>query len=314
MCKRGKTLSLLLVIIFTMFSITGCKSIDNTEQENLMLVHYIDVGQGDSILIQVNDKNMLIDAGPGSSEDELVKYLYKNKIKKLDYIIATHPHEDHIGGMDEVIKKFGTKEFYAPRVYTDSKAFNNMVNDLNKKNIKLQEIVGGMGKEFDLGEGTNVEIYSPLKGIYEDLNNYSPIIKVSFGETSFVFTGDAEIEGEAEALSSGSDLEADVLKIGHHGSNSSTSEEFLERVNPEKAVISVGKGNKFNHPTEETINKLHDRNIETLRTDKEGTIKFKTDGQHVEVDKSEKSESIITHIIDFVKAISAIAPAETKVA
>jgi len=287
MNKKKKVLSLFLTLIIIVLSIVGCQPVNNNlDEKNLdlndvMIVHYIDVGQGDSILIQVNDKNLLIDAGPGSSEDDVVNYLNKNNIKKLDYVLATHPHEDHIGGMDEVIENFEVGKFYSPKVASNTKTFKNMINELNKKNLKINIVTEGMGDEFNLGEGAEVEVYTPMKGSYGELNNYSPIMKVSYGETSFLFTGDAEREAELEAISSGENLKSDVLKVGHHGSSLSTTEKFLEKVDPEVGVISVGEGNKYNHPTDETLSKLNDKSIKTYRTDIDGTVVIKSDGENI---------------------------------
>ncbi len=287
MNKKKKVLSLFLTLIIIVLSIVGCQPVNNNlDEKNLdlndvMIVHYIDVGQGDSILIQVNEKNLLIDAGPGSSEDDVINYLNKNNIKKLDYVLATHPHEDHIGGMDEVIENFEVGEFYSPKVASNTKTFKNMINELNKKNLKINIVTEGMGDEFNLGEGAEVEVYTPMKGSYGELNNYSPIMKISYGETSFLFTGDAERGAELEAISSGENLKSDVLKVGHHGSSLSTTEKFLEKVDPEVGVISVGEGNKYNHPTDETLSKLNDKSIKTYRTDIDGTVVIKSDGENI---------------------------------
>lgn len=282
MNKKKKVLSLFLTLIIIVLSIVGCQPVDNNlDLNDVMIVHYIDVGQGDSILIQVNDKNLLIDAGSGSSEDDVVNYLNKNNIKKLDYVLATHPHEDHIGGMDEVIENFEVGEFYSPKVAANTKTFKNMINELNKKNLKINIVAEGMSDEFNLGEGAEVEVYTPMKGSYGKLNNYSPIMKVSYGETSFLFTGDAEREAELEAISSVENLKSDVLKVGHHGSSLSTTEKFLEKVDPEVGVISVGEGNKYNHPTDETLSRLNDKSIKTYRTDIDGTVVIKSDGENI---------------------------------
>ncbi|MGN9163454.1 ComEC/Rec2 family competence protein [Clostridium sulfidigenes] len=282
MNKKKKVLSLFLTLIIIVLNIVGCQPVNNNlDLNDVMIVHYIVVGQGDSILIQVNDKNLLIDAGSGSSEDDVVNYLNKNNIKKLDYVLATHPHEDHIGGMDEVIENFEVGEFYSPKVAANTKTFKNMINELNKKNLKIKIVAEGMSDEFNLGEGAEVEVYTPMKGLYGELNNYSPIMKVSYGETSFLFTGDAEREAELEAISSVENLKSDVLKVGHHGSSLSTTEKFLEKVDPEVGVISVGEGNKYNHPTDETLSRLNDKSIKTYRTDIDGTVVIKSDGENI---------------------------------
>ena len=225
-----------------------------------MNVHYIDVGQGDSILVQVNNKNLLIDAGPKSGKDDLLNYLSKLKIEKLDYVIATHPHEDHIGNMADIIKKYEIGAFYAPKVETTTKTFEKMVDALKDKDLKINSIKAGINS-IDLGTGTKVSIYSPTKDKYDNLNNYSPIIKIQFGSNSFLFTGDAEKEVEKEVLNTNVDLKADVLKLGHHGSSSSTSEEFFRAVSPSIGVISLGIDNSYGHPHKETLKLLEDNKI-----------------------------------------------------
>ena len=223
-----KVLKLILAIwalfIFIIFlnlnnNITNC--------ENKMIVHYIDVGQGDCILIQVNNKNLLIDSGPSSSRKDLLDYLEKLNIKKFDYIIATHPHEDHIGNMDTIIKRYSIGSFYSPKVVSSSTTFENMISALVDKNLKINVLKKGF-KGIDLGENTEIEVFSPVENLFSDnLNDYSPIIKITFFNNSFLFTGDAEISTEETVLSQNNNLNCDILKVGHHGSSTSTSLDFL---------------------------------------------------------------------------------------
>ena len=196
-----------------------------------MLVHYIDVGQGDSILIQVNNKNLLIDAGPKDAKEDLLTYLDSIGLSKLDYIIATHPHEDHIGNMSYVINKYEVEKFYAPKVEHTTSTFEKMVESLITKDLKINIIKAGIDT-IDLGEGTKVTVFSPINEEYSNLNDYSPIIKIEYGNNSFLFTGDAEDEVEKEVLSKNPNIKSDVLKLGHHGSSTSTSKTFLNAVNP----------------------------------------------------------------------------------
>lgn len=246
-----------------------------------LVVDYIDVGQGDSELIQVSGKTLLIDAGTEESETSLIKYLKDKNIKKIDYVIATHPHEDHIGGMDKVISTFEIGEFYSPKVSANTRTYENMVDSLNKRNLKVNVLKDGTSG-IDLGEA-KVNVFAPKEESYEDLNNYSPFIKVTYGEKSFLFTGDAEELREKEELNRNSDIAADVLKVGHHGSTSSTSQKFLNKVNPSTAVISVGKNNKYKHPADKTLKKLQKKNIQIFRTDKDGSIEIKTDGSKIDI-------------------------------
>lgn len=244
---------------------------------NEMLIHYIDVGQGDSILIQVNNKNLLIDSGPKSDKKKLFDYLSTLDLTKLDYVIETHPHEDHIGNMADVIKKYNVVSFYAPKTQTTTKTFEQMIDSLKNKNLKINILKKDM-RSINLGKNTKVTVFSPTKYYYENLNNYSPVIKIEYGKTSFLFTGDAEKDIETEILNNNENISADVLKIGHHGSSTSTCEAFLKKVNPSIAVISVGADNIYNHPDEETLNTLIKNKIPLYRTDIDGTILISSDG------------------------------------
>lgn len=275
---------MLAFIVFSLLSIFMMSCSSPTTKINsdphVMLVHYIDVGQGDSILIQVNNKNLLIDSGPKSDEKKLFSYLSSLYLYKLDYVIATHPHDDHIGNMAEVIKKYDVLKFYAPKVQSSTKTFEQMIDALKSKGLKIN-VIKKDTNSIDLGENTKISVFSPAKDSYEDLNNYSPVIKIEYGSTSFLFTGDAQADVEKDILANNEDIKADVLKIGHHGSSTSTSEGFLAKVNPSISVISVGKDNIYNHPSENTIKNLKKRNIITYRTDIDGTILLSSDGSEI---------------------------------
>nr|WP_207758175.1 ComEC/Rec2 family competence protein [Clostridium sardiniense] len=276
----------ILLLLLSTFLI-GCNSASNTNSKNSsnvsnsdILVHYINVGQGDSELIQVNGKNMLIDAGPRANEKDIISYLDKLKIKKLDYVIATHPHEDHIGNMDDIINKYEIGKFYAPKVENTTKTFENMVKALKKKNLKINVIKEGTDT-IDLGKNTKVSVYSPKADGYgknTSLNDYSPIIKVEYGNNSFLFTGDAEKTEENYVLEKGYNLKADVLKLGHHGSSTSTTEQFLKAVNPSIGIISCGVDNTYGHPHKETLKKLNKYKVKIYRTDKDGDIVLESNG------------------------------------
>ena len=279
----------LLCTVFLMFSLSlfGCTqksekaTSKNTSEKGNFIVRYIDVGQGDSMLIQCNNKNLLIDAGPRDSQEKLISYLKSLKIKKLDYIIATHPHEDHIGGMGQVIKTFGVGNFYAPKVQHNTKTFEYMVNQLKNKNLKMNVIKKGMGDNINLGPNTKVEVFSPINSKYDNLNNYSPIMKISYGKTSFLFTGDAEKEVEKEVLESGANIKANVLKFGHHGSSTSTTKEFFSKVNPSIGIISCGVNNKYGHPHKEILKLIKEKHLTVYRTDKDGNIVLESNGLEI---------------------------------
>ncbi|MBU6136264.1 ComEC/Rec2 family competence protein [Clostridium tertium] len=276
MIKKSFHIILNFILIILLFQCSiNTKETNIQINKNTLQVHFIDVGQGDSILIQVNNKNLLIDSGPNKSEDKLKKYLKKLNISKFDYIIATHPHEDHIGNMSYIINNFDVLNFYAPKVENSTKAFETMVESLIRKDLKIKVLKANI-KSIDLGKNIVVDVFSPLSNSYEDLNNYSPIVKISYGNTSFLFTGDAEVLSENEVLNAGFDLKCDVLKIGHHGSSSSTSENFLKASNPSIAVISVGEDNTYGHPTDTVLSRLKETKI--YRTDINGNIVITSDG------------------------------------
>lgn len=247
---------------------------------NQMIVHFIDVGQGDSILIQVNNKNMLIDAGPKSDKNELLNYLSKLNIEKLDYVIATHPHEDHIGNMSDIIDSYNVLKFYAPKVQSTTKTFEKMIDSLKRKGLKIN-VIRKDTDSIDLGKNTNVRVFSPIDDSYENLNNYSSVIKIQYGSTSFLFTGDAEKDVEEKILDNNENISSDVLKVGHHGSSTSTSKAFLNKINPSIGVISVGKDNTYNHPNNETIKSLKENKVTIYRTDKDGTVILSSDGTKI---------------------------------
>lgn len=278
--KRTKKYIIFLIICICSISITSYfKNMISRHKINsdFMYVHYINVDQGDSILIQVNNKNLLIDSGPKTHKKSLLKYLKSLGISNLDYVIATHPHDDHIGNMNTIINNFDIKYFYAPKVYSSTNSFEKMIECLKNKNLKIIPIKRNCNTIF-LGPKTSINIFSPINDIYDNENNYSPVIKISYGNTSFLFTGDAEKEIENELLELNDDISSDVLKIAHHGSSTSTSDSFLQKVNPKYAVISVGKNNVYGHPDKNTLSKLDKYNIKTLRTDMDGNITIISDG------------------------------------
>ena len=248
--------------------------------KNAMIVHYINVGQGDSILIQVNNKNLLIDSGPESNKNHLLNYLKNLDIDTLDYVIATHPHEDHIGNMQHIINTYNISAFYAPKVTASSKTFEQMIDSLKRKNLKINVIKQGISS-IDLGNNTKVTVLSPNYDSYDNLNNYSPIMKIEYKNTSFLFTGDAEEEVENEVLKNNFILSSDVLKVGHHGSSTSTSSSFLKAVNPSVCVISAGINNNYNHPNPTTLKKLQKNKCIIYRTDKNGDILLISDGDTI---------------------------------
>ncbi|MBU3182449.1 ComEC/Rec2 family competence protein [Clostridium psychrophilum] len=271
-----------VVLIF----VTTCATIvyNSTQKTNLdlknnMVTHFIDVGQGDCILIQVNNKNLLIDSGTSDSKQKLIRYLKNNNITKLDYIVATHPHEDHIGGMSSIINAFDIGEFFAPKVTATSQSFTDMIRALRSKNLKIH--IARPNMYLDLGPDTSCVMLSPNSETYENTNDYSCVIKISFKNSSYLFTGDAAIEAEQELISNGYNLKAQVLKVGHHGSKTSTSPKFLNEVSPKIAVISCGAFNTYGHPHTETLDKFKKINCMIYRTDIDKNIVLISDGTSI---------------------------------
>ncbi|ACD24617.1 MBL fold metallo-hydrolase [Clostridium botulinum] len=282
--KRNLKFNLLLLfIIFAiLFMIRYLNlNVNYYDCNNNIIVHYIDVGQGDAALIQVNNINMLIDSGPKESRNKILDYLQSLNIKKINYIVATHPHEDHIGNMAKIIKTYGLYKFYAPKIENTTSTFEKMIDALKDKNLKIN-VIKKDTNSIDLGKNTDVTVFSPIKDSYDNINNYSPVIKIQYGDTSFLFTGDAEKEVENEILlDSNNNIRSDVIKVGHHGSSTSSSKSFIEKVNPSIAIISVGADNKFNHPNKSTIDCLTKSNIKIYQTNKENTIILSSDGHKI---------------------------------
>ena len=242
-------------------------------------VHFIDVGQADAILIKApTGENMLIDAGNNADRPEVVSYLKKQGINKIDVLVGTHPHEDHIGGLDNVINSFDIGQIYMPKVSHTTKTFEDVLIAIQNKGLKVTTPVPG--STFDLGTA-KCTILAPNNSSYEGLNNYSIVVKLEYGNTSFLFTGDAESVSEQEMLSKGYDLKTDALKIGHHGSDSSTTQAFLDAVNPKYAIIMVGKDNSYGHPSKVVMDRLQAKSVAVYRTDENGTIVATSDGNNI---------------------------------
>jgi competence protein ComEC len=246
-------------------------------------VHFLDVGQADSIFIKTHEgKTMLIDGGNTADGDFVTSYIKDQGITKLDIIIGTHPHEDHIGGLDKVIRLLNVEKIYMPKVMHTSQAFEDVLDAIGTKGLKVTTPV--VGDTFDLGS-IKCTIVAPNSEKYDDFNNYSIVLKMEYGQTSFLFTGDAETVSEQEMLTGKYDLKADVLKVGHHGSTSSTSLAFLKAVSPKYAVISAGKDNQYGHPDSIILNRLKTFGTEIYRTDESGTIIAISDGKSITFDK-----------------------------
>ena len=246
-----------------------------TDKSNLE-IYFFDVGQADSIFIKNNDDTMLIDGGNNADGNNLVNYLRDElKIKDIDIIVGTHPHEDHIGGMDEVIDSFSIGKIYLPDATTTSKTFESLLDSIEKKDYNISIPIED--EVFELGNLKFKVIYTGSDE--NDLNNTSIVLKMIFGNTSYLFTGDAT--SKTEKLILDKDINVDVLKVGHHGSKYSTTDKFLEKVKPKYAIIQVGKDNNYNHPNKETLERLDKYNVKVYRTDIDNTIKLISDGNKI---------------------------------
>jgi competence protein ComEC len=251
-------------------------------------VHFIDVGQADSILVQQGNSNMLIDAGNNGDAQAIKSYLDRQGVKVLDVVVGTHAHEDHIGSMDYIINSFQVGKVYFPKQTATTKTFQDFATSVKSRGLQLTTPT--VGSKFSIGDAA-AEILAPNGSGYEDANDYSVVIKLTYGNTSFLLTGDAEAVSESQMLSKGLNLSATVLKVGHHGSRSSTGQSFLNKVNPKYAVISVGKGNSYGHPTQDVMDRLKAKNIPVYRTDENGTIVATSNGSSVTFSTSPGSYS-----------------------
>ena len=256
-------------------------------------VYFFYVGQGDSELIRLpGGENILIDAGTSSTEDELVGELRSLGAETLDLVVATHPHADHIGGMAAVIDAFDVRQVVMPRVSESdtptTKTYENLLQSIADKGLTITP--AEPGDELLSSGGAVLTVLAPNGKDYGDLNNYSVVLRLTYGEDSFLFTGDAEEESEEEMLSLDWPLTATVLKCGHHGSETSTSPAFLDAVSPQYAVISCGVDNDYGHPDAVTLEKMEAAGAEVFRTDLQGTILASTDGSGVTMTALGKAE------------------------
>lgn len=255
---------------------TKSDKIDAKVEGNLS-VSFIDVGQADSVLIRNGNYNMLIDAGNNEDGEKLVNYFKSLGIEEFTYVFATHPHEDHIGGMDDIINNFKIDNYYMSNKLSTTKTFTDVLDALDGRNLKYT--VPNKGDTLKLGDA-NIKVIYPGDD-KSNINDSSIVLKIIYGKNSFLLTGDATSNVERKIYNE--DIKSDVLKVAHHGSSYSSTDVFLDRVKPYYAVISVGKNNIYNHPSNKTLEKLNKRNIKVYRTDLDGTIVFISDGDNLSV-------------------------------
>ena len=275
----------ILLLLSMLFALTGCSvseatqhgmAVDTIQAEDVLLrVDFLNVGQADCALLSTNGHYMVIDGGNNGDADTILSYLEGQGVEKLDAVVGTHPHEDHIGSLDAIINHFDVDAVYMPKIMHTSKTFEDVLDAVANKGLKIKSPSPGDTIDFN---GLEIEVLGPQRE-YKDFNNNSIVLKVNAGETAFLFTGDAEETAEKDILQADYDLQADVLKVGHHGSSTSSSQAFLQAVKPKYAVISVGVGNSYHHPEEEALQRLQSIGAEIYRTDLQGNIVCTTDGK-----------------------------------
>lgn len=284
---RGFGVSLITLVLLTVLTACGSMTAMGTGRLDVkdnkgtglseLTVHYMDVGQGDAILLACGGEYMLIDAGDNNQGTAVQNYLTKQGVKTLKYVVGTHPDADHIGGMDVVLYKFDCQTVMMPDVVNDTATYRDVLDTMKAKGYR--NTVPVAGRSYTLGDA-GFTIAGPTKS-YEDTNNNSIVIRLTHGDNSFLFTGDMEEEAEGDILSSKKSVQADVLKVGHHGSRSSSSEAFLEAVAPSYAVISCGEDNSYGHPHAKTLNALRKMGVQVFRTDEQGTVTASSNGSQI---------------------------------
>ena len=288
-----RKLTALLLLLALLLS--GCKptapspTTTAPETTDALVVHFIDVGQADCALLVCDGEFMLIDGGNVDDSSLVVSYLERHGVEELSAVVCSHAHEDHVGGLAGVLAVFPTKAVYAPTRTHSSACFDNFLYYADQQDLTVQ--IPAPGDTFALG-GAQITVLGPVKS-YPDVNNTSLVLKVVYGETSFLFTGDMETEAENDMLDAGADVKVDVLKVGHHGSNTSTGYRFLYEAAPDYGVISLGTDNPYGHPHDEPMSRLMDANVTVYRTDLLGTVLAVSDGKTVHFDWEKASQSPI---------------------
>ena len=287
----------ILIILLAFFIINNQDKIKNLFNQNnnqnqndyintnndLLKVHYLDVGQGDSIFIELpNNETMLIDAAESYQSENIINYLKNLNYQKIDYVIGTHPHTDHIGGLKDIINTFEIGKIYMPKVVSTTKTYESLLMAIKDKNLKIN--TAKAGTSIIDTDTLKINILAPNNETYTELNNYSAVTKITYGTTKFLFMGDAEKLSENEIKEN---VTADVIKIGHHGSNTSSSINFIKKVNAKYGIISVGLNNKYNLPKEETITNWENSGTKIYLTSINGTIRVSSDGTNIKIE-SEK--------------------------
>ena len=268
-------------------TVSGAAPATTHAATGVLTVHFLDVGQADSEFIELPDgRTLLIDAGNSENGGAVVRFIKAAGYDTIDFLVATHPHADHIGGMAEVINDLNIRSIYMPKVTDNTKTFTDLLKTIRAKGLQVSTAKAGVILIDD--SGLKVSMLSPVSSDYDELNNYSAVMRIVYRQTSFIFMGDAQALSENALVKSGVDLRADVLKVGHHGSDTSTGKAFLQAVSPKIAVISVGAGNDYGHPAAATLTKLTKIGAAVYRTDKNGRITVTTDGTALNVTTDRK--------------------------
>lgn len=279
----------LLIVLIGTFCLSGCEIYPFVEDvfsvvedevvisDSQMEVHFIDVGQGDATLIICDDEAMLIDAAPSGNGTLLQSYLRKRGVTELEYLILTHTDADHIGSASVIVNKFDIHTVFMGDFPKDNKTYKGLLDAFSYYNLKYS--IPNVGNEYSLGEAT-FTILAPNRE-YDNPNDASIALVLQHGENKFLFTGDAKEDAEQDMLANGLDLDCDVYKAGHHGSSTSSCEEFLNAATPEYSVISCEAGNSYGHPHAEVLNNFRRMGIKVFRTDEQGSIVAYSDGENI---------------------------------
>lgn len=290
------------LLILSLFLFSGCSQQNKVPQDSLnsanptMQIQVLDVGQGDSILIRTPSKNILVDAGTIDGSKNLVTLLENNNVRKIDILIATHPHADHIGGVQSVLKKFPVGHIYDSGQKTPSRLYINMLKKIKEKNIPFSIVK--LGDKINLDKDIYLQVLSPALPLLMkekdsnkyDLNNNSITTRLVYKDFSMLLTGDIEKAAEDRLLQTGQNLKSNILKAPHHGSRTSSSRNFLQAVNPEAVIISLGVNNEYKHPHREVMARYKKMDLKIYETDIHGTITVKTDGKSYQITSEKGGE------------------------
>ncbi|WP_214811979.1 ComEC/Rec2 family competence protein [Exiguobacterium sp. s127] len=278
--KWASTILLALGLIIIFYMTREDEALRTDRAETTVSVYGFDVGQGDSTFIRTKTDAILIDGGNNGKGDDVVRYLKALGVRRITAVIATYPDADHIGGLDTVLEAFDVDQVYAPRVNHTTDTYRDFLLAVKNEGVTIKTAKAGV---VIPSESADFEIIAPLTDGTRDLNSWSAVLKMTHEENTFLFMGDAPTRTEQQLLTAGIDVKADVLKIGHHGADTSSSIPFLQAVHPERALISAGEGNAYNHPRPIVMNALAAESITIDRTDRMGTIEYTSDGTAITV-------------------------------